>query len=100
MLTSRPLASEKVCHSSPARLMPLPIVNRLRKKYLLTTFLFSTTVYVACAESKCVKYKHHFDHCQERVQEGKGQKGEDCVEEMFHLMHCVDGCVSLSTFSS
>jgi len=23
-----------------------------------------------------------------------GFKGEDCVEEMFHMMHCVDNCVA------
>ncbi|MBW0503675.1 hypothetical protein O181_043390 [Austropuccinia psidii MF-1] len=47
-----------------------------------------------CTESKCSKYKHHFDHCQEKVQSGKGEKGEDCVEEFFHLMHCVDECAT------
>jgi hypothetical protein len=24
------------------------------------------------------------------VEAGKGWHGEDCVEELFHLMHCVD----------
>ncbi|PLW09271.1 hypothetical protein PCANC_10995 [Puccinia coronata f. sp. avenae] len=51
-----------------------------------------------CAESKCSKYKHHFDHCQERVLGGKGDKGEDCVEELFHLMHCVDDCATPQIF--
>ncbi|POW07472.1 hypothetical protein PSTT_08280, partial [Puccinia striiformis] len=51
-----------------------------------------------CAESKCSKYKHHFDHCQERVLGGKGDKGEDCVEELFHLMHCVDDCATPQVF--
>ncbi|EGG05924.1 uncharacterized protein MELLADRAFT_87617 [Melampsora larici-populina 98AG31] len=52
-----------------------------------------------CTETKCAKYKHHFDHCQEKVNEGKGVEGEDCVEEMFHLMHCVDGCAVPKVFS-
>ncbi|WAR53201.1 hypothetical protein PtB15_2B632 [Puccinia triticina] len=52
-----------------------------------------------CAESKCSKYKRHFDHCQERVLGGKGDKGEDCVEELFHLMHCVDECATPQVFS-
>jgi len=52
-----------------------------------------------CAESKCSKYKRHFDHCQERVLGGKGDKGEDCVEELFHLMHCVDECATPKVFS-
>jgi ubiquinol-cytochrome c reductase subunit 6 len=29
-------------------------------------------------------------HCQEKVEAGKGWHGEDCVEELFHMMHCVD----------
>ncbi|KAH9824001.1 ubiquinol-cytochrome C reductase hinge domain-containing protein [Melampsora americana] len=52
-----------------------------------------------CTETKCAKYKHHFDHCQEKVNEGKGAEGEDCVEELFHLMHCVDGCAVPKVFS-
>merc|ERR1712225_55076 len=53
-----------------------------------------------CAESKeCVNVKHHFDHCQERVEAGKGHKGEDCVEELFHLMHCVDTCAAPKIFA-
>merc|ERR1712014_17882 len=31
-----------------------------------------------CAESKeCINLKHHFEHCSEKVQAGKGHKGED-----------------------
>lgn len=26
--------------------------------------------------------KAHFEHCQEKIQAGKGFKGEECVEEM------------------
>jgi len=48
-----------------------------------------------CAESaKCVQLTKHFQHCQEKVEAGEGFKGEDCVEEMFHMMHCVDNCVA------
>jgi ubiquinol-cytochrome c reductase subunit 6 len=32
----------------------------------------------------------HFQHCADKVEAGKGWHGEDCVEELFHLMHCVD----------
>jgi hypothetical protein len=32
--------------------------------------------------AKCAPLKHHFEHCQEKVQGGQGSKGEDCVEEM------------------
>lgn len=38
---------------------------------------------VECADSKdCANLKHHFEHCQEKVNAGKGHKGEDCVEEL------------------
>ncbi|KAF7305112.1 hypothetical protein MKEN_01226400 [Mycena kentingensis (nom. inval.)] len=30
----------------------------------------------------CAPLKHHFDKCQEKVQNGDGEKAEDCVEEM------------------
>ncbi|KAH8927470.1 Non-heme 11 kDa protein of cytochrome bc1 complex [Atractiella rhizophila] len=55
----------------------------------------------ACAESKtCGAAKHHFEHCQERIAEGKTQfPGETCIEELFHLMHCVDECAAPKIFS-
>lgn len=38
-----------------------------------------------CAKSaECAPYKHHYDHCVERVtkqQEENGKADEDCVEE-------------------
>jgi len=53
-----------------------------------------------CKEGKaCFQYNTHFEHCQEKVNAGKGHKGEDCVEELFHLMHCVDNCVAPKLFS-
>ncbi|KAJ7050317.1 Non-heme 11 kDa protein of cytochrome bc1 complex [Mycena amicta] len=53
-----------------------------------------------CLASKdCAPMKHHFDKCQEKVQAGKGHKGEDCVEEMFHLMHCSEACAAPKVFS-
>ncbi|KAE8224051.1 hypothetical protein CF319_g3002 [Tilletia indica] len=39
-------------------------------------------IYEACENSaKCKSAKSHFEHCQERVSEGKGFHGEDCIEE-------------------
>ena len=36
-----------------------------------------------CEESaKCKAATEHFRHCEERVNAGKGYKGEDCVEEL------------------
>jgi ubiquinol-cytochrome c reductase subunit 6 len=37
-----------------------------------------------CKESKaCEPLTKHFVHCQERVANGEGFKGENCVEEMY-----------------
>ncbi|KAF8305836.1 Non-heme 11 kDa protein of cytochrome bc1 complex, partial [Clavulina sp. PMI_390] len=47
----------------------------------------------------CSGYKKHFDHCTETVNDGKGFKHEDCVEELCDLMHCVDNCVAPRLFS-
>jgi len=49
--------------------------------------------------AKCGPLKHHFEHCQEKIQNGQGYKGEDCVEEMFHMMHCADECAGPRLFS-
>lgn len=45
----------------------------------------------------CHSFKHHFDECIERVTEAQKQDGyadldyqEDCVEEFFHLQHCLN----------
>ncbi|CAG8904907.1 unnamed protein product [Penicillium egyptiacum] len=53
-----------------------------------------------CAHSAvCAPYKHHYDECVERVtrqeedEDFKGPK-EDCVEEFFHLTHCVTACAA------
>jgi len=47
---------------------------------------------------KCKAAAQHFFHCQEKVQSGKGFKHEDCVEEMFHMMHCTDNEVAPKLF--
>ncbi|KAJ5781432.1 uncharacterized protein N7518_009915 [Penicillium psychrosexuale] len=53
-----------------------------------------------CAHSAvCAPYKHHYDECVERVtrqEEDEDYKGpkEDCVEEFFHLTHCVTACAA------
>lgn len=48
---------------------------------------------------KCKSATQHFLHCQEKVQSGKGFKHEDCVEEMFHMMHCTDNEVAPKLFA-
>jgi ubiquinol-cytochrome c reductase subunit 6 len=46
----------------------------------------------ACEQSaECTPAKRHLDECAARVAAGAN---ENCVEEFFHLMHCVDDCVS------
>ncbi|KAI9431171.1 Non-heme 11 kDa protein of cytochrome bc1 complex, partial [Lactarius indigo] len=49
--------------------------------------------------SKCKAAAQHFAHCQEKVQSGKGFKHEDCVEEMFHMMHCTDNELAPKLFA-
>lgn len=51
------------------------------------------------AAPTCAGFDKHFQHCTEKVTNGEGFKGEDCVEELFHLMHCVDNCVAPKLFS-
>lgn len=53
-----------------------------------------------CSETpECKGAKKHFEHCQEKVQSGQGFKHEDCVEEMFHMMHCVNECAAPKLFA-
>jgi ubiquinol-cytochrome c reductase subunit 6 len=50
-----------------------------------------------CAQTKCHSYKHHYDECAARVTGAidAGEKpDEDCVEEFFHLTHCVTACAA------
>lgn len=49
--------------------------------------------------AKCAQLAKHFEHCNEKVHDGKGFKGEDCVEELFHMMHCVDSCAAPKLFA-
>lgn len=51
-----------------------------------------------CEEGECKAPAKHFKHCSEKVEAGEGWHGEDCVEELFHLMHCVDGCAAPKVF--
>ncbi|KAK9448785.1 ubiquinol-cytochrome C reductase hinge domain-containing protein [Limtongia smithiae] len=60
-----------------------------------------------CAETKiCHPFKHHFDECVERVTAAQSEEGyadleykEDCVEEFFHLSHCVNECAAPKLFA-
>lgn len=47
-----------------------------------------------CMETRaCKPTKLRFDACQDRVTTGQKLNGEeDCVEELFDLMHCVHKC--------
>jgi len=51
-----------------------------------------------CANSsECKKYKTHYDHCAQRVDEQTekfGKPKEDCVEEFFELAHCATACAA------
>ncbi|KAJ7046280.1 hypothetical protein C8F04DRAFT_1323174 [Mycena alexandri] len=40
----------------------------------------------ACAaRAECAPMKHHFEKCQEKIEAGKGFKGEECVEELLRF---------------
>jgi len=47
----------------------------------------------------CAPLSRHFAHCTEKVTSGQGFPHEDCVEELFHVMHCVDNCLAPKLFS-
>ncbi|ORY05981.1 Non-heme 11 kDa protein of cytochrome bc1 complex [Basidiobolus meristosporus CBS 931.73] len=50
-----------------------------------------------CAQSsKCAGYGHHLEECAARVANGAN---ENCVEEFFHLQHCIDACVAPKLFA-
>jgi hypothetical protein len=52
-----------------------------------------------CQESsECKGYTHHFLACQERVQEGKGYKGEDCVEELYVILFILHSPILMFNF--
>ncbi|KAK9465108.1 ubiquinol-cytochrome C reductase hinge domain-containing protein [Lipomyces arxii] len=61
-----------------------------------------------CAETKiCHPFKHHFDECVERVTKASEEEGyedleykEDCIEEFFHLSHCVNDCAAPKLFAT
>ncbi|KAI9232390.1 MAG: hypothetical protein BYD32DRAFT_374828 [Podila humilis] len=53
---------------------------------------------LACGESSaCAPLKHHLEECTRRVQEDGAH--EDCTEELYHFLHCVNDCVSFSRLS-
>ena len=48
-----------------------------------------------CGEQpKCVKLKEIMDACTERVENAEGTE-EECTEELYDFVHCVDHCVSV-----
>lgn len=59
-----------------------------------------------CAETtQCHPFNHHFHECVERVTKEMEEDGyeekdykEDCIEEFFHLQHCVNDCVAPRLF--
>ncbi|ODV87241.1 hypothetical protein CANARDRAFT_205845 [[Candida] arabinofermentans NRRL YB-2248] len=59
-----------------------------------------------CAQTKeCAHYVHHYHECVERVtkemeEEDYASKDykEDCIEEFFHLQHCINDCAAPNLF--
>ncbi|KAF9539181.1 ubiquinol--cytochrome-c reductase subunit 6 [Mortierella hygrophila] len=51
----------------------------------------------ACGESSaCAPLKHHLEECTKRVEDGAH---EDCIEELYHFLHCVNDCAVPKYFS-
>ena len=57
------------------------------------------------AEGVCHSFKHHFEECVERVTAAQEEPDyaereykEDCVEEFFHLEHCINDQTAGSLF--
>ncbi|RHZ75170.1 hypothetical protein Glove_217g21 [Diversispora epigaea] len=51
----------------------------------------------ACGDSTaCKPFKHHLEQCTERVEAGGTH--ENCVEELFHFLHCVNNCAAPKLF--
>ncbi|CUM64737.1 uncharacterized protein PRCAT00002348001 [Priceomyces carsonii] len=53
----------------------------------------------------CKPFGHHYEECVERVTKEQQEEGyehkaykEDCVEEFFHLQHCINDCVAPKLF--
>lgn len=44
----------------------------------------------------CAGVRHHFEECQERVTEGKGFEGENCIEELCVFVLTAAVCYSLT----
>lgn len=38
--------------------------------------------------TQCAPHAKHFQHCEEKVQGGRGYHHEDCVEELCVIFHC------------
>ncbi|KAJ1981537.1 hypothetical protein H4R33_005228 [Dimargaris cristalligena] len=52
----------------------------------------------ACSDTKaCQPMKKHLEECTARVENGSD---ENCVEEFFHLQHCVDDCAAPKIFAA
>ncbi|KGR12792.1 ubiquinol-cytochrome c reductase subunit 6 [Candida albicans P78048] len=54
----------------------------------------------------CKPFDHHFHECIERVTKEQEEPDyehkhykEDCIEEFFHLQHCVNDCVAPRLFN-
>ncbi|KAG9293762.1 hypothetical protein G9A89_019099 [Geosiphon pyriformis] len=50
-----------------------------------------------CGETlKCKPLKAHYEECTRRVEEGSN---ENCSEELYHFLHCVDSCTAPKIFA-
>ncbi|EIM20583.1 Non-heme 11 kDa protein of cytochrome bc1 complex [Wallemia mellicola CBS 633.66] len=53
-----------------------------------------------CENSSHIAHlKHHFEHCNEKVEAGEGFQGETCAEEIHSFLHAVDDCSAPKLFT-
>jgi hypothetical protein len=74
----------------PTPIFPDPSIRLPLVRFKPTNQQVSPGIREACQAAECREPASHFKHCSEKVEAGQGWQGEDCVEELFHLMHCVD----------
>lgn len=91
-----PSESCRLTYAFPFLFQPYPEIYE--RMYLAVEL--ELTERAECQNSSgCSEARHHFEECQERVTEGKGYEGEDCVEEFFHLAHCALECAAPKLFA-
>ena len=90
-----PSESCRLTYAFPFLFQPYPEIYE--RMYLAVEL--ELTERAECQNSSgCSEARHHFEECQERVTEGKGYEGEDCVEELYVCHVCISLLTSSCTY--